>query len=232
MVKKKSAAWVPLSIMTVLVCTGYCAAFFLLNAEKDRISWLWFGAALLYFFLTFFSFLHMRRNSPEPSRAALNSCFCLIYAVVSILLTVPNRPFRDLTFEQSLTVCLFISVIYLIFRFLLWKKNRNQTVRVQNPIRQADGFIRSLNTELTALKQEAEDSGLKAAVEQLREDVQYSEPGGRADTSELDERILGNMDMLREDLEEQKTDRALERVKKLRQLIARRNALVREGNRS
>ncbi|MCC8138377.1 MAG: hypothetical protein LIO76_10070 [Clostridiales bacterium] len=103
---------------------------------------------------------------------------------------------------------------------------------MQNPIRQADGFIRSLNTELTALKQEAEDSGLKAAVEQLREDVQYSEPGGRADTSELDERILGNMDMLREDLEEQKTDRALERVKKLRQLIARRNALVREGNRS
>ncbi|MDO5422138.1 MAG: hypothetical protein Q4F41_00245 [Eubacteriales bacterium] len=111
---------------------------------------------------------------------------------------------------------------------ILWSR-RKRIRTVQDPTGKSGSFLRALSGKIDALLIGLEDEELKRALEGLKEDIRYSEPGVGISLDEIDDRISGNFDMLKESLEERQTERAFLHVKKLKQLIAERNAKIRSG---
>ncbi len=207
----------------------YSIIFWTLNHEINKTKWLWFGTSVFYFFMVLWSFFLSGRRTQSDLRQNRRFILSIFFCIFHMIFSLVQGKREYLPFRKSMAICVCMSSLYLFF----WMTLKNQSkglCTVQSPTAESDGFLEDVRGQLSVIIIGIEDIKLKDAIKHLEEDILYSEPGKKGRTQELEERIRGNIIMLRESLEDHNIEKAFDHITKLKQLIAERNVKLRAGN--
>ncbi len=124
---------------------------------------------------------------------------------------------RLATFLFIALAIVYVAYFVIIF-FIVLNQKKNRDV-----IRKKVFYIRSLTSDIESCIELAEDSVLKAALEQLRDDVRFSDPMSDAQLQSLDDELEHNAGELRALVKDKKVNEANEKVADMSRLLKERN---------
>ncbi len=221
---KKIHARILYVLITLLAAVVYSIILFTLKKEFTRAS----GVAYAF---TLLAFLMLAVAVDLPAAGAkgniltkiLRSKVTAVYFCVQFLFGgVLAMCFDSISWKLVLAAELVILALYLMAVVGL-ALGGGLTGRQEQAANRKVSALRLLQSDLETIHQEVQDGELKKSIASLAEAVRYSDPISNGELQDLEDRILSNVQLLREDVDIQDNQRAMDRVEKLRRLLEERN---------
>lgn len=218
---KKDSSKFLMNIVVALLAVIYSVILFSAKSVFNITSWVGYGFTILAFLMVMFP---MPGTQRYPLLGASASAASLGYWLVQFLMGgLVFVIFDNINPYVALVISVILFIVYLIVSFTVLAVKESietQDVNAETKVQ----FVRTMKAELSGVAALAQDAELKKKISVLAEDAGYSDPISGKELAELEGRIMNNIALLREDVDDGDAAKAAQRVDKIRAMVQERNA--------
>lgn len=220
MKKNHSSLWLAGAI--IFLAAIYSAVLFLLKKTFDFSSWVLYTFTMIAFILLALQVVASSKNSENVAMDASLGLLTVVYFLIQVVLGgIVCMFFTDLPNTSVLVSEIILLGIYLVAAFVMYGAQSHSSAQSAND-RRSVNKIRLLENDIQCMAEQAADADVKKALENLAEEIRYSDVANLPGLADVEARIAQNVAVLQEELTDEAANVA-ERIETIQRLLRERN---------
>lgn len=209
----------------VILVGAFNAVVFLVAKEKTPVFWIGYGFAMLAFVMQLITAVVICGKNASLHAAVVGIplinaswMYLVLQLILSIVLMLVGG--EKTTFPWILEILL---TAFFLILLILTVMAKDYASGMEKKVAEKRFYLGSLQTDVQAMADRAQDAGLKKALNDLYETVRYSDPMSHESLAPVENKISNMIAMLDGQIEQNDAAAARETILKIEQAFADRN---------
>lgn len=211
-------------VLVVFLALIYNILLFIIKKDFVTVSWIsYFFTMVGFVVLLFDAFIPEEKFSRYPMFGLSVSTYSITFFVIQLVFGILLMLFDGFNTTFALVIEILLLAFYL-FRIIQVLVAKEIVAKQDNKVKQKEFYIRSLLIELEDMSELVTDEELKKSIEQLTEDIRFSDPMSHESLVSTEERIRMNIASLRDNIDAGRAEDAVDSVSLIKRLVRERNS--------